>query len=325
MICDQLISVRTQDQVAMRDAYCETLIALAKDNPNILAIETDVMSSMGTAAFAKAFPDRSINCGIQEANAVGVASGLSLMGFIPCFHTFGIFATRRVFDQVFLSCGYAKANVKIVGGDAGVTAAANGGTHMPFEDLCLMRAVPDMIVVEPADTVSIRALVPQMLGRYGNTYMRCCRRQVTRVYQDGASFTLGKANLLREGSDVTIIACGILVAEALDAAEMLDREGISARVVDHFTVKPADEEIIEESARKTGAIVTVENHNAIGGLGSAVMEALARTVPVPVEQIGVKESFGEVGDIPYLMKRFGLTKEDICAAALRAIGRKKEL
>ncbi len=315
---------RAIDSVAMRDAYCETLIALADQDPRILAVEADVMASMGTVAFAKRFPDRSINCGIQEANAVGVAAALSIMGFVPFFHTFGIFATRRVFDQVFLSCGYQDANVKITGGDAGVTAAANGGTHMPLEDMGLMRLVPGMTVIEPADAVAVRALVPQIARMRGNVYMRCCRRQVIRIYEDGAPMELGRANLLRDGNDVTLVACGILVHEALTAAEALEKEGIHARVVDHFTIKPLDEAMILRCARETGALVACENHNATGGLGSAVCDLLAREAPVPVEKIGVFERFGEVGDVPYLMAKFGLIAEDIARAARRAVQRKRE-
>lgn len=323
MRCEPIETNRVQDTVAMRDAYCGELIRLAEENPNILAIEADVMASMGTTAFAKKFPDRSINCGIQEQNAVGVASALSLMGYIPFFHAFGIFATRRVFDQVFLSCGYAGGNVKIVGGDAGVTAAANGGTHMPFEDLALMRAVPNMVVLEPADAVAIRALTPQLVALEGNAYMRSCRRQVIKVYGDDAQFEIGRANLLREGSDVTLVACGILVHEALTAAEMLAEEGISARVVDCFTVKPIDREMMVACARETGAIVVAENHNRIGGLGDAVADVLCSEYPVPMEKIGANETFGEVGTVPYLTDRFGMSAKHIAEAARRAIARKK--
>ena len=315
---------REVDSVAMRDAYCESLISLAEKNEKVLAIEVDVMASMGTTGFAKRFPRRSLNCGIQEANAVSMASGLAIMGYVPFFHAFGIFATRRVFDQAFLSCGYAGADVKFIGGDAGVTASANGGTHMPLEDMALMRSIPHSTVIEPADTASIRALVPQLTDVGGVCYMRSCRKQVIRVYEDDACFTLGKANVIREGSDVTIVACGIMVHEALCAAEMLEKKGISSRVVDHFTVKPLDADCLYESAAKTGALVTAENHSTTGGLGSAVAEFLAENILVPLERVGVKESFGEVGDVPYLMKRFQLTAEDIAAAAEKSIARKKQ-
>ena len=322
MITAKLERERVMDDVAMRDAYCESLISLADKDARILAVEADVMASMGTAAFAKRFPERSINCGIQEANAIGVSAALSLMGFIPFFHAFGTFATRRVFDQVFLSCGYQQAGVKIIGGDAGVAAAANGGTHMPFEDMGLMLLVPGMTVIEPADAVAVRSLVPQLAALNGNAYMRSCRHKVIKVYDDSATFEAGKANLLREGSDVTLVASGIMVHEALCAAEALESEGVSARVIDHFTVKPLDERMILECACETGAVVTCENHNAAGGLGSAVAALLAGNRPTPMEFIGVHESYGEVGDMAFLKKRFHLTADDIAAAARRVLQRK---
>lgn len=315
---------RKTDEVAMRDAYCDTLIALAKEDDSLVAIEADVMASMGTKRFAKEFPERSINCGIQEANAVGVASGLALLGYRPFFHAFGIFATRRVFDQVFLSCGYAGANVCIIGGDAGVTASANGGTHMPFEDMSLMRSIPHMVVIEPTDTVCVRKILPEIATYPGSVYMRCSRKQMIRVYEDCAEFHVGGSNLLEDGTDVTIIASGLMVHEALLAAKALEKEGISAQVLDCYSIKPLDEKAVTECAYKTGAVVTAENHNVIGGLGSAVVEAIAKKYPVPVEMVGVKESFGEVGTVDYLQKRFGLTAEDIVLAAKKAIDRKNK-
>jgi transketolase len=317
-----VLSERSIDAVAMRDAYCDTLIALAVDDENIVTVESDAMSSMGTGRFAKMFPERSINCGIMEAHAVSMATGLSLRGFIPFFSTFGIFATRRVFDQAFLSGGYARANLKIIGGDAGVTAAANGGTHMPLEDVAIMRAIPDAIIVEPADTVTMRALIQQMAAAHNICYLRCCRKQVVRIYDDTAQFKIGKANVIREGRDASIIAYGIMVNEALKAADLLSESGIDVRVVDHFTIKPLDEECVLECAEQTGAIVTAENHNTIGGLGSAVAEFLSENHPVPIERIGVKESFGEVGTVDYLMSKFCLTANDIATAVKKAISRK---
>lgn len=318
----KLAAEHTTEAVAMRDAYCEALMAAAEDNPKIMCIDADVMHSMGTVPFAKKYPDRSINCGVQEANAVGVAAGLSITGFIPFFHAFGTFATRRAYDQIFLSCGYAQANVKIIGGDAGVTAAMNGGTHMPFEDMGIMRNIPQMTVIEPADTTVIRQMVPQMIQAYGNFYMRSCRRNVTKIYADQSRFSLGKGELLREGSDLSIIACGIMVYEALRAAAALRAAGIEARVIDMFTIKPIDKELIVESAEKTGAIVTVENHNIINGLGSAVAEVLVENRPVPMERVGVKDKFGEVGEQSFLMEKFGLTANDIGNAARKVLERK---
>ena len=318
-----ILNKREEDPIAMRDAYCDALIGLAEKDKRVLAIETDVSNSMGTVRFARKFPERSIQCGIQEANAVSMASGLAMMGFVPFFHTFGVFATRRVFDQVFLSCGYARAGIKIIGGDSGVTAAQNGGTHMPLEDMALMRSIPDAIVIEPADTVSIRALVPQIAQTDVVCYMRSCRKKVYRIYEDGARFKIGTANVLREGTDASVFACGIMLHQALLAAEMLEKEGVSIRVVDFFTIKPLDGDCVYDSAVKTGAIVTAENHSVSGALGSAVAEFISENIPVPLERIGVRDSYGEVGDIPWLMKRFYLTADDISNAVRRVIARKK--
>lgn len=311
-----------EEKSAMRDVYCNALMQEAECNPKIVAVDADVMHSLGTLEFHKKYPDRSINCGIQEANAVGVAAGLSVTGFIPFFHTFSTFATRRVYDQVFLSCAYSGLNVKIIGGDAGVTTAVNGGTHMPFEDMGIMRNIPGMAVMEPSDSTMLKSLVPQMAMRNGNCYMRMCRRNMIKIYEEGSEFTIGKAAVIKEGTDVTVIANGILVFEALKAYELLKKQGISTRIVDMFTIKPIDAECIIESAEKTGAVVTAENHNIINGLGSAVSEVLSEHCPVPLERVGIRDEFGEVGDQQYLMNRFRLTAEEICRKAMRAVERK---
>lgn len=313
-----------EEKIAMRDAYCTSLIHEAENNPRIISVDADVMHSLGTLEFHRRFPDRSINCGIQEANAVGVSAGLSVTGFIPFFHTFSTFATRRVYDQVFLSCAYAGLNVKIVGGDAGVTTAVNGGTHMPFEDMGIMRNIPGMTVIEPTDSTMLKSLVTRMADLYGNCYMRMCRRNMIKIYEDGSEFEIGKAAVLKEGSDVTVIANGIMVYEALLAHEMLKEKNIRARIVDMFTIKPVDEVCIVESAARTGAVVTAENHNIINGLGSAVSEVLSEQCPVPMERVGVQDEFGEVGDQQYLMERYRLTAEEICRKAIRAVERKKQ-
>lgn len=311
-----------EDSVAMRDVYCNTLMQVEEGNPSVVAVDADVMHSLGTLEFHRRYPEKAINCGIQEANAIGVCAGLSITGFIPFFHTFSTFATRRVYDQVFLSCAYAGANVKIIGGDAGVTTAVNGGTHMPFEDVGIMRNIPGMTVLEPTDAAMLRSIVPQMAKRYGNHYMRMCRRNTVKIYDEGSEFEIGKAAVLKEGTDVTVIAAGIMVYEALKAYEMLKEQNITARIVDMFTIKPIDEDCIVESARLTGAVVTAENHNIINGLGSAVAEVLCERIPVPLERVGVQDEFGEVGEQDYLMKRFHLNAEEICRKALKAMERK---
>jgi transketolase len=228
-----------------------------------------------------------------------------------------------VFDQVFLSIGYAKLNVRIIGSDPGVTAAYNGGTHMPFEDGALMRTVPGAIVIDAVDTVMMADLTRKAADIYGLTYIRMPRKDVVKVYEEGSSFTIGQANVLRDGSDVTIIASGILVPEALSAAEALEAEGIRAAVLDMFTWKPVDRAAIEAWAAKTGAVVTAENHNIIGGLGSAVAETLAETVPVPLERVGALDRFGQVGPQSFLMKEYNMLAPDIVAAVHKVLARKK--
>lgn len=310
------------DSEEMRNAYCNTLIEAAQADPRIVTIDCDLSNSCGTKAFIKAFPERALNVGIAEQNGCAMAGGLSRAGMVPFFHSFSVFSTRRVYDQIFMSCAYAGQNVKIIGCDAGVSAAFNGGTHMAFEDPNIMRVMPNVTVLEPTDAVMMKSVVKQMAQTYGVFYMRMPRKQVHRIYEDGQTFTIGKAEVLREGTDVTLIANGMEVVEALWAAEMLAQEGISARVVDMFTIKPIDRDCVIESAAKTGAIVTAENCLVNGALGSAVCEVLCESRPAPVVRVGVQDVFGEVGPIAYLKERFGLTAPHIVAAAKQAIARK---
>lgn len=307
----------------MRGAYCDTLIENAETNEKIVAINCDLCSSMGLKPFAEAFPDRAINVGIEEANGCSMAGGMAAAGMIPFFNTFSVFATRRVYDQIFMSCAYPDLNVKIIGGDAGVSGTYNGGTHMPFEDIGIMRVMPNVTIMEPTDAVMMKNLVQQMIDSYGVQYMRFPRKFTPDMYEEGSAFEIGKGILLREGSDVTIIAAGLEVAESLKAADILAESGIDATVVDMFTIKPIDEELIVQCAEKTGAIVTAENHQVIGGLGSAVAEVLGEHVPVPMERVGVKGIFGEVGKQDYLMERFQLTAPYIAEAARQAVKRKQ--
>lgn len=306
----------------MRLAYCGQLIKEAKKNPKIVTLDCDLSSSCGTKGFKKAFPERAFDMGIQEQNVAAMAGGLSATGMIPFAHTFAVFATRRIYDQIFLSCAYAKQNVKIIGGDAGVSAATNGGTHMAFEDVGIMRVMPEVTIIEPSDPVMMRQMVEQIAESYGVVYMRMPRKTVYDIYEEDSEFTIGKGAVLKEGKDVTLIAAGLEVVQALRAAEALEKEGISAGVVDMFTIKPVDRECIIESAKKTGAIVTCENANIIGGLGDAVAEVLVEEIPVPMERVGVRDEFGEVGPQSYLEERFGLTATTIVEKAKRAISRK---
>ena len=223
---------------------------------------------------------------------------------IPFVHSFGCFATRRVFDQIYISAAYAKLNIRIIGSDPGVTAAFNGGTHMPLEDMGIIRGIPDVTVIEPTDSIMLEDIVRQTKDEFGVFYIRLSRKKAESIYEPESTFDIGKAVELRDGSDVTIIATGIMVAEALRAADILENEGISARVLDMFTVKPIDTAAIKKAAEETGAIVTAENHNIINGLGSAVAEALVESKPVPMERVGVKDHFGEVGSTEYLKEKF---------------------
>jgi len=221
-----------------------------------------------------------------------------------------------------VSCAYSRLNVRILGTDPGVTAAYNGGTHMPFEDMGVLRSIPGITLIEPTDPVMVENIVRQLAAAYGVYYIRMARKNVAAIYENGSIFEIGRGNVLRNGGDVTIIASGIMVAEALSAAAALENEGIYARVVDMFTWKPMDSELVKKCAEETGAIVTAENHNIVGGLGSAVAEALAKSRPVPMEMVGVKDLFGQVGPEDYLRKIYSLTPEAIVDAAKKAIGRK---
>lgn len=311
-----------EEKEAMRDAYNRVLMDMARTNRDIVVMDADLMNSIGTVAFAEAYPEQAINCGIQEANMVGIAAGLSTMGKIPYVHTFGCFASRRVMDQVFISCAYAQANVRIIGSDPGVTATYNGGTHMPFEDMGVMRLIPGVTVIEPTDSVMLEDILRQLEKLYGVFYVRLSRKNAEKIYEDGSTFEIGKVAKVREGSDVTIVASGIMVAEAVRAAEELESEGISAEVLNAYTLKPIDAEGIAASVRKTGAVVTAENHNYINGLGSAVAEVIGEHIPAPLERVGVRDEFGEVGSVDYLQKRFGLTSGDIAGKARAAVSRK---
>ncbi|MFV0363099.1 MAG: transketolase family protein [Suipraeoptans sp.] len=321
-----MVKLRDKIEVSseeMRAAYCNALIDEAEKNEKIISLDCDLSNSCGTTGFINKFPERAFNLGIQEQNACAMAGGLSRTGMVPFLHTFAVFATRRIYDQIFMSCAYAGQNVKIVGCDSGVSAAFNGGTHMAFEDVGIMRVMPHVTIVEPSDPTMMRSIVRQVAETKGVFYLRMPRKTVYDLYDPKSEFIVGKAEIIREGSDATIIATGIEVRHALEAAEMLTLEGISARVVDMFTVKPIDAQCIKKCAAETGAIVTCENESVIGGLGSAVAEVLVESEPVPMERIGVCDEFGEVGPQNYLEERFGLTAPFIVEKVKKVIGRKK--
>lgn len=304
------------DEREMRQVLAGALVERAKRDERIVVLDADLMSCHATKTFKAEFPDRFINVGIAEQNMMGIAAGLSACGKIPFAYSFAPFATRRCYDQIFISIAYAHQNVKIVGTDPGITAEYNGGTHMPFEDMALMRAVPHMVCFEPTDAKMLEKSVDQIADNNGAVYIRMPRKKQETVYDDTLNFELGKAIRMREGKDVTLIASGIMVARALIAADMLEKEGVSARVVNIHTWKPIDTQEIIACAKETGAIVTCENHNVCNGLGSAVAEVVTQNAPVPMKLVGVKDEFGQVGKNAYLSEVYHLTANDIYQNAL---------
>ena len=311
------------DEREMRQTLAGALVERAKTDDRIVVIEADLMSCHATKVFKQEFPERFVNVGIAEQNMIGIAAGMSTMGKIPFAYSFGPFATRRCYDQIFISVAYAHQNVKIVGSDPGVTAEYNGGTHMPFEDMALMRAIPDMVCFEPTDATMLEKAVGQIIDHEGAVYIRMQRKKPEKVFDDTLDFKLGKAIRIREGKDVTLIASGIEVARAIEAAEILGQEGIDARVVNIHTWKPIDKDEIIACAKETGAIVTCENHNVINGLGSAGAEVIVQNLPVPMRMVGVKDEFGQVGKNAYLSEVYHLTAQDIVENAKAVLAQKR--
>ncbi|MCJ8343536.1 MAG: transketolase family protein [Cetobacterium sp.] len=304
-----------RDEKEMRKSYSETLLKLIEEDKNVCVLEADLSEAISTLSIKEKFPNNYIDCGIMESNMVGVAGGLSLLGKIPFIHTFAPFATRRCYDQIFLSGAYNKSNIKILGSDTGITAQHNGGTHTSFEDISLMRSVPNATVMVMTDSSMMENIIGQVKGIYGIHYMGAIRKNAYRVYERNEKFDIGKGKVLKDGNDITLIANGIMVAEALKAADILETQGISAAVIDMFTVKPIDSQLIVKYAKKTGKIVTGENHNIIGGLGSAVAEVLVENYPIPMRRVGVQDRFGQVGELDYLQKEYKLTAEEIVLKA----------
>lgn len=308
----------SKETAVHKNVYAETMHALAQDDPRIILLDADLMNSSGTYGFWKEMPDQIINVGIAEANMMGIAGGLSAVGRIPYVHTFGPFASRRSFDQTFISIGYAGNSVRIFGSDPGVTAAFNGGTHMPFEDMALMRSIPGAKVFDVADAVQLKWLLADIKDNTGVTYLRSTRKGYLKIYDEGSSFQQGQANRLRNGGDAAIIACGLMVGEAMLAADRLAKEGIDAAVYDMFTVKPLDHAAVLAAA-ETGAVITAENHNIYGGLGEAVAASiLEQGAACAFKRVGVNDRFGQVGAVDYLQKEYGLTA-DVLVETVRAV------
>lgn len=303
------------ETLEMRKAYSETLKELISKDKNVYVLEADLSEAITTTSIGVDYPDNFVNCGIMEANMVGVASGLSLLGKIPFIHTFSPFATRRCYDQIFLSGAYAKTNIKILGSDTGITSQHNGGTHTSFEDIALMREIPGATVITATDSTMLKYLLREIKDIYGIHYITTIRKNAYKIYDENEKFEIGKGKVLKDGKDFTIISNGIMVAEALKAAEELEKQGVSVAVIDMFTIKPIDKDLIIEYAKKTGKIITAENHNVTGGLGSAVAEVLVEHYPIPMRKVGIEDRFGQVGTQEFLQKEYGLTAEKIIEKA----------
>lgn len=309
--------------VDKRTVMTQTLLKMMESDDRIAVLDADLASASGLAKIREVYPDRFFDCGIQEANMVGTAAGMSEGGVIPFTHTFGCFASRKCIDQIFLSACYAGLNVKMIGTDPGVTAATNGGSHQGMEDMGTLISMNNITLVDATDSVMLADLLPKLKDRYGVCYIRVYRRDTEQIYEEGSTFEIGKGNVIREGTDATIIASGIEVAESMKAADLLAEEGIHVRIVDMFTWRPLDEELVIRCARETGCIVTAENHTLASGLGRAVSGVVVKNCPVPMEFIGIDDQFGEVGDLNFLKKRFHLTAEDIVCKVKAAIARKE--
>lgn len=321
----KLIGNHEKDPRPCRDALALTLKDLMAADPSICYVDCDLMGCINTKQLRDAYPDRAYEAGIAEGNAAGLSAGMAAAGKTVFFHSFGTFSSRRCYDQIYMSAAYAGLTVHVLGSDPGVTAAYNGGTHMPLEDGAMYCSIPEATVLDAADFVQLKSIVSQLPGiKKGITYTRFPRKDIIQIYEDGSKFEIGKGVTLRESAQdqAAVIASGILVDEALKAQEALAAEGISVRVIDMFTWKPLDEDLVVKAAAETGAIVTAENHNVTCGLGAAVAGCLARKRPTVQEFVGVQDRFGQVGPQSFLMDEYGLRAANIVAAVNRAIARK---
>ncbi|MBZ4653635.1 MAG: putative transketolase C-terminal section [Peptococcaceae bacterium] len=311
------------EKVATRDAYGKALVKLGEQMPQVVVLDADLSKSTKTHDFKKVFPERFINVGIAEQNLLGIAAGMAASGKIAFASTFAVFATGRAFEQIRNSIAYTELNVKIAATHAGLTVGEDGASHQAIVDMAVMRALPNMTVIVPADATETEKAVFAAAAHDGPVYLRLGRAPVPILFDDDYKFEIGKAVVLRDGKDVALLACGIMVNEAMKAAEELAREGISARVINVSTLKPIDKGTIIKAALETGALVTAEEHNIIGGLGSAVAEVIVENAPVPLERVGVRDTFGESGKPEELLEKYGLTVKDIREAAYKVIKRKK--
>ncbi len=307
--------------IATRESYGNALKELGAEKANLVVLDADLAGATKTGVFQKAYPERHFDCGIQECNMIGVAAGLATMGLVPFASTFAMFAAGRAFEQVRNTIGYPHLNVKIGATHGGISVGEDGASHQCCEDFALMRTIPGMTVMCPADDVEARAMVRAAYEMEGPVYMRFGRSAAPVFHEEGYGFQIGKGEVLKDGKDAAIIANGLLVAEALEAAKALEEAGISARVINMATIKPLDTDLVLKAARECGKIVTAEEHSVIGGLGEAVCGAVAESCPVPVKRVGVQDVFGHSGPAAALMKQFGLSAEKIVEAAKALCGK----
>lgn len=310
--------------LATREAYGKTLVALGHEDPRIVVLDADLSKSTMTRLFAEAFPERFFNVGIAEQNLAGTAAGLALGGKIPFMSTFAVFAPGRCFDQLRMSVAYSGTNVKVASSHAGLSVGEDGASHQAIEDIALMRALPGFVILVPADEVATEWAVREAANHVGPVYLRLGRAKAPKIYEPGTPFAIGRAVVLEDGQDVAILASGLMVSAALEAAEMCHQSGLSARVLDMHSVEPMDVEAVVKAAAETGALVTAEEHLLSGGVGSAVAQIVAERCPVPVEFVGIRNRYGESGKPQELLEKFGLTAAGICRAAERAVRRKAE-
>lgn len=307
----------------MRQIFAQELEKAMVENENIVLLNADLAKPNGFGKFAEKFPERAINVGIAEQNMASIAAGMSSYGFIPFICTFTPFATRRICDQIAISICYAKQNVKIIGTDPGISAEYNGGTHMSVEDIGVLRSVPNIVIFEPTDNTQLKNLLPQIIDYKGPVYIRAFRKSTPDIFEENETFNLFNAKKIKDGKDVSIFCSGIMVDEVLKANKELEEMGINAEIINIHTIKPIDEEAIISSVQKTGAAVTVENHNIIGGLRSAVSEVICENYPVPLRSVGIRDSFGQVGKIAYLKEIYKMTTKDIISAVIASLEAKK--
>lgn len=310
------------EKLAQRNYYGKALAELAKEDPKVVVMDADLAGSTKTSDFQKVCPERFVEVGIAESNMIGIAAGLAASGKTVFASTFGVFATGRCWEQIRLAVAYPKLNVKIVATHCGISVGEDGASHQALEDIAIMRALPNMVVVAPADAYEAFAATKALAKYNGPAYMRMGRADFPTILEPDMEFQIGKASVLREGTDVTIVGCGQMVSSCMDAAETLQAESISAEVINMSTIKPLDTETLIASVSKTGCCVTAEEHSIIGGLGSAVAEALCDSTCVPLERVGTKDTFGESGKPADLMVKYGLTADDIVAAAKKSVSRK---